>query len=117
MRLLQMLMRLLRRILNNCNGYVHVCYEWPKNNFGWQLEIAQELRNILPFEATFDGCSYGLVDEHGELLRKPWRVVSTMAEIVKLNKVCGHDHPHGQCHGFSAKASSYYMPAFAAEVG
>eukprot|EP00972_Heterocapsa_arctica_P104974 15469442-Heterocapsa_arctica.AAC.1 len=40
-----------------------------------------------------------------------------MPEIVKLNRTCGHDHPHGQYHGISAKASSYYTPAFAAEVG
>eukprot|EP00972_Heterocapsa_arctica_P015777 2325321-Heterocapsa_arctica.AAC.1 len=57
------------------------------------------------------------MDEHGELLRKPRRVVSTMPEIVKLNRLCGHDHPHGLCHGINAKASSYYTPAFAAEVG
>eukprot|EP00972_Heterocapsa_arctica_P048404 7137425-Heterocapsa_arctica.AAC.1 len=40
-----------------------------------------------------------------------------MAEITKLDKICGHDHPYGQRHGVSAKASSYYTPAFAAEVG
>eukprot|EP00972_Heterocapsa_arctica_P040097 5906887-Heterocapsa_arctica.AAC.1 len=40
-----------------------------------------------------------------------------MPEIVKLNRTCGRDRPHGQCHGISAKASSYYTPAFAAEVG
>eukprot|EP00972_Heterocapsa_arctica_P044370 6551401-Heterocapsa_arctica.AAC.1 len=62
MRLLKMLTRLLRRVLKKSNGYVHVCYEWPKNKFGWKLEIVQELRKLLPFEATFDGCSYGLVD-------------------------------------------------------
>eukprot|EP00972_Heterocapsa_arctica_P015067 2218534-Heterocapsa_arctica.AAC.1 len=77
----------------------------------------QELRQLLPYEAVFDGCSYVLMDEHGELLRKPWRVVSTMPDIERLSRACGHDHPHGVCHGISAKASSYYTPAFAAEVG
>eukprot|EP00972_Heterocapsa_arctica_P026903 3959408-Heterocapsa_arctica.AAC.2 len=40
-----------------------------------------------------------------------------MTNIVKLNKVCGHNHPYRQCHGVSATASSYYTPAFVAEVG
>eukprot|EP00972_Heterocapsa_arctica_P063012 9296295-Heterocapsa_arctica.AAC.1 len=53
----------------------------------------------------------------GELLRKPWRVISTMPEIARLHRLCGHGHRHGVCHGVSATESSYYTPAFASEVG
>eukprot|EP00972_Heterocapsa_arctica_P042608 6279494-Heterocapsa_arctica.AAC.1 len=53
----------------------------------------------------------------GELLRKPWRVISTMPEVARLGRLCSHDHRHGVCHGLRATESSYYTPAFASEVG
>jgi hypothetical protein len=118
MKLLKMLMRLLRKVVKSSNGHTHVCFERPKNNFGWRLDIVRSLRELLPHEACFDGCSYGLTDQNGELLRKPWRVVSTLPEIeAALSQTCGHDHPHCVTHGTSAKASAYYTHAIANAVG
>eukprot|EP00972_Heterocapsa_arctica_P112182 16430382-Heterocapsa_arctica.AAC.1 len=117
-KLLRMLMRLLCKVVKSSNSYTHACFEWPQNNFGWKLNIVRGLRDLQPYEACFDGCSYGLTDQFGELLRKPWRVISTLPEIgAALAKTCGHDHPHGQTHGISAKMSAYYTPAFANAVG
>eukprot|EP00972_Heterocapsa_arctica_P033531 4935742-Heterocapsa_arctica.AAC.1 len=68
---------------------------------------------MLPYEAEFDRCCYGLVDQHGDLLWKPWRVISTLPEIGALNRLCARDHPHGVTHGLAARMSAYYTPAFA----
>eukprot|EP00972_Heterocapsa_arctica_P100863 14867937-Heterocapsa_arctica.AAC.1 len=56
------------------SDYIHVCYEWPRNNAGWGLDVMKELRQLLPHEVLFDGCCYCLMSYEGELLRKPWRV-------------------------------------------
>eukprot|EP00972_Heterocapsa_arctica_P011786 1726153-Heterocapsa_arctica.AAC.1 len=115
--LLQGLRGLLRRVLKPYTSYVHVCFEWPRNCFGWKLEIMNELRQMMPYEVRFDGCCYGLVDQYGELLQKPWRVISTLPEISMLRLLCRHDHRHAVTHGLGARMSAYYTPAFASAVG
>eukprot|EP00972_Heterocapsa_arctica_P019508 2879480-Heterocapsa_arctica.AAC.1 len=79
--------------------------------------MMKSLREMLPYEADFDGCCYGLVDQRGNLLQKPWRVISTLPEIDCLNRLCDQSHPHGVTHGMAATMSAYYTPAFAGTVG
>ncbi len=55
----------------------------------------------LPYSAEFNGCCYGLTDEHGDLLRKPWRVASNLPEISELNRHCAGGHPHGNTPGLA----------------
>eukprot|EP00972_Heterocapsa_arctica_P054692 8059583-Heterocapsa_arctica.AAC.1 len=73
-RLLQVLLMIVRRILTNdkTKGLVQIAFEWPKGTFGWKLELIQQLELLLPHTAEFDGSAYGLVDQHGELLMQPW---------------------------------------------
>ena len=120
LRLLEVLLEVIRRIRNNSAGdnLVHLTFEWPHRCFGRRLQIVQELQKLLTYSTKFDGCCYGLVDQHGALLKKPWKVISTMPKIDKfLGRRCGHDHPHGLTHGLAAKISAYYTPAFADAVG
>ena len=57
--------------------YVHFAFGWPRWCRGWGLEVVNKLRNYFAYKAEFDGCRFGLQDTHGDLLRKPWRVVTT----------------------------------------
>ncbi|MCP4896673.1 MAG: hypothetical protein GY906_06815, partial [bacterium] len=120
MRLLEVLLSVVRRVRERAvaKDLVHMAFEWPRGCFGWRLQIVKELERFMMFSTEFDGCCYGLADQHGELLRKPWRVVSTVPNIDQvLGRRCGHDHPHGMTSGLAAKISAYYTPAFADAVG
>ena len=120
LRLLEVLLEVIRRIRNNsaADNLVHLAFEWPHGCFGWRLQIVQELQKLLTYSTEFNGCCYELVDQHGALLKKPWKVISTMPKIDEfLERRCGHDHPHGLTHGLAAKISTYYTPAFADAVG
>ena len=120
LRLLEVLLKVVKKIRSGsaADNLVHLAFEWPRGSFGWRLKIVQELQKLMTYSTEFDGCCYGLVDQRGALLKKPWKVISTMPKIDEvLGRRCGHDHPHGLTHGLAAKISAYYTPAFADAVG
>ena len=110
LRLFEVLLEVVRRIRSNsaAEDLVHLAFRWPRGCFGWRLQIVQELHKLLTYSTEFDGC-YGLVDQHGEMFKQPWKVISAMPKIDEvLGHRCGHDHPHGLAHGLAAKISAYY---------
>ena len=71
----------------------------------------------LPYQATFDGCQYGLKDQQDKPICKPWRVQANWPDIAnKLNKRCKHDHEHGDCVGATARDSAFYTHALVADI-
>ena len=58
---------------------------------------------------NFDGCMFGVRDNHGKLLRKSWHVRTNLHELACLEQyMCTHDHTHGQSRGKSLKSAEGY---------
>jgi hypothetical protein len=61
----------------------HVSFEWPRYATGWmRSEIINLISEFNMFEATFDGCRFGLTDKKGNPIKKPWRVVTTCQTLA-----------------------------------
>ena len=59
----------------------HGAFEWPKNCAGWSIpKLIKFIKRHSLFEATFDGCGFGLVDSAGKPL---WRVVTSSWKLAK----------------------------------
>ena len=93
----------------------HVSFEWPRYATGWmRSEIINMISEFNMFEATFDGCRFGLTDKKGNPIKKPWRVVTTCQTLAsELNKhKCSH--PSGFKHSLaegSKTAQTAFYPA------
>ena len=52
------------------------CLEGPRNAIGYKKKESpevEELRRMIPYQISFDGCAYVLLDANGDPLYKPWR--------------------------------------------
>jgi hypothetical protein len=60
----------------------------------------------------FDGCVLGIKSRSGKPILKPWKVASTLDELVQgFGKYrCDQKHDHAQCRGADAKLSEAYSP-------
>ena len=77
----------------------HVAFEWPKNCAGWSMpKLIKFIKRHNLFEATFDGCDFGLVDSEGKPHRKPWRAVTSSSRLAKNLKAHKRKHPHDFVH-------------------
>ena len=57
-----------------------IAYEWPKDSIGWgQDAISRFNVDFGRYEATYDGCAFGMTDVGGHPVLKPWRVVQVRA--------------------------------------
>ena len=94
-----------------------VAFEWPRHIPAWNLPEVQELRKFMMYECNFDG-AYGLQDKWGAKLRKPWRIISSMPELIEpLSRLCSGTHEHGQCRGREAERSGYYTDELVEVIG
>ena len=58
---------------------------------------------------NFDGCMFGVRDNHGNLMRKSWHIRTNLHELACLEQyMCTHDHTHGQSRGKSLKSAEGY---------
>ena len=71
------------------------------------------------FDVCFDGCAIGLKAKSGELLKKPWRVLtndnnihSALKPLVCSNRGRTTDHTHAECRGDDCKSSENYTFRF-----
>ena len=110
LRLLKLLLEVVKKIRSSgaADNLVHLAFEWPRGCLGWRLQIVLELQKLLTYCTEFEGCCYRLVGQPGALLKKPWKVISTMPKIDEiLGRRCEHDHPHGLTHELAAKIFAY----------
>lgn len=42
-------------------------------------------RRVLLLSTAFDGCAYGLQNDNGTLVKKPWRVITNEAGIAEID--------------------------------
>jgi len=92
-------------------------FEWPRFNDGWKQPALQELAQLLPATAIFDGCAYDLYDEKGKPLKKEWKVISNDEDFPKrMNRKCPGHPSHGQVRGKGAKNAGRYTLEMIEEV-
>ena len=94
----------------------HVSFEWPKNATGWMREeVISMILQFEMYEATFDGCRFGLTDKENNPIKKPWRVVTTSAALAQELNAHKCMHPPGFKHslaeGSKTKQTAYYPAA------
>ena len=66
----------------------------------------------------FNGCSFNLRGEGGELIKKPWAVSASdmrLIEFLEQHK-CSGDHVHEPAMGGNAAHTVYYTPEMASSV-
>ena len=91
----------------------HVSFEWPRHATGWmQPQVMSMITEFQMYEATFDGCRFGLTDKDGQPIKKPWRVVTTCPTLAsELNKYkCSHPSGfiHSHAEGAKTKHTAFY---------
>ena len=60
---------------------------------------------------TVHGCAYGVVDSHGQPLKKPKSIATTHpTEFSKLQRFCPGGHVHAQNRGRECKNTELYSP-------
>ena len=60
-------------------------FEWPRGSSGWNQDFVLNMMEDLGlFVVNVDGCAMGVQDEEGMLIYKPWTVVTTSADVVRL---------------------------------
>lgn len=87
------------------------CVEWPRHCSDWlRLKVQNICRLWQLGSVTFDGCAFGVKTRAGLLLKKPWRLCSNDAFVLKhfQKSQCTRDHPHGECRGEDCKLSDNY---------
>eukprot|EP00972_Heterocapsa_arctica_P068187 10069247-Heterocapsa_arctica.AAC.1 len=74
--MVQVLLVCLRRVWKRAriphDGEFKVAFEWPRGGAGWQQPAMTALLAALPRAAHFDGCAFGLRNDEGQAIRKPW---------------------------------------------
>ena len=95
----------------------HVSFEWPRFSTGWALAKLQKwITKHHLLTVDFDGCSLGVKSRKGRPIKKPWRIVTTNPELVRLLKPhrCKHDSSeHDPCAGADTKDTGFYTPELA----
>ena len=114
------LMRIFKAAYARNPGSVHLYMEWPKSaTYGWRMREWHELEQWLrqkfqqPLYSTeMHGCMFGLQDKHGQLINKPWIVLTTDFDFYQSAYcVCDWSHKHRQVIGLGTDAvhnAAYY---------
>eukprot|EP00971_Amphidinium_carterae_P081414 1610790-Amphidinium_carterae.1 len=86
-----------------------VCWEWPRFSDLWKSGVADELQRLGFQACDIDGCAFNLLVQ-GELVMKPWRIMTNDMSMVRglIGKRCVGKHQHRQCRGAVARDSANY---------
>jgi hypothetical protein len=65
-----------------------------------------------------DGCRFGLRDDHGDPIKKPWRVATACQELLSglQDMRCTCTVPHTPCQGKYTKRTEAYTPLLVARI-
>ena len=94
---------------------VQYAIEWPKHCVYWDWSRVKKWIEAHPIQkAHFDGCRFGLINNKGEYVKKPWTVATTIPQLYDKfsGKCCKGGHTHGKC----TKESESYTSPFARTV-
>jgi hypothetical protein len=100
----------------------HLALELPRHCMYWsQPLLTQFVTNFGLLSAEFDGCMYGLVAKHGDdagqLLLKPWKLVTTSTRLASsITERCTHNVSHVRIEKRNTKSSETYPHKLAKEV-
>ena len=111
-RMLKLLIPLLREFVNYGSLFTALM-EWPRSCDGWNPEKCPEITQIcelLPHVGFFDGCTLGVRNEKGELVRKRYRVQSSCpATAHAVSRVCHRRLvKHGAIGGRTTVLTGFY---------
>ncbi len=97
--------------------FVRFAFEWPRYSDGWRSKEVSTLAKFLPYSAEFDGCAYGTSNARGELIKKPWRVITDWRRFREgLNRRCDRRHVHGQGRGLDIRNTQNYTKVLARRI-
>lgn len=100
---------------------LHFILENPLTSVAWQLDEMQELLNEpMVHRVVIDQCHFGLMNEHGELHRKPTQLVTSSQVLVSkmLGCRCRGGHTHAPVIGGSkvTRPAGHYPKALASAM-
>ena len=89
-----------------------VTLEWPRYSDSWKRkDVMDFFRDSRFMSVDFDGCRFGVRDEKGRPLKKPWRLMTTSNDIVEAFKGmhCQHKpEEHGEGRGKALERTGFY---------
>ena len=93
------------------------CLEGPRDAIGCKFPEVEKLRKIIPYEISFDGCAYELLDANGDPLYKPWTIQTNEKELFEpLSQMCPRHPKHGHCRGEEVRETALHIDKFAKAV-
>ena len=100
---------------------LHFILDNPLTSMAWQLDEMQELLNEpMVHRVVIDQCYFGLMNEHGELHRKPTQLVTSSQVLVSkmLGCRCQGGHTHAPVIGGSkvTRPAGHYPRALASAM-
>ena len=98
------------------DGHGRVAFELPQESEIWNLPewLEFEQRHNLK-RAYCDGCAFNLRSKSGQLVKKPWCIVTNcirMYQFVSQHR-CDASHTHGESMAGNAAHTAYYTSEFA----
>ena len=99
-----------------------IAIEWPSANDYWKLPFVEDFMvKFGLYKAKCQGCAYGLCDDDGTPIKKPWTIATDDAHLaceIERGKCPGHfAHPnHAPCSGKYTKKSEGYTDAMARAI-
>ena len=91
-------------------------FEWPASCRGWQIpELQQFIKRHNLYVVHVDGCMLGVKSTSGDPIKKPWQIVTNVADVAEALKPyrCDGTHTHVPCAGANTKQTGFYPEVFA----
>ena len=95
----------------------NIVIEWPAYNDYWRKpEVVALVKKYGLSDVLFHGCAVGLKSANGKPIKKPWRLVTDIPEVVDSFRPCQCTHnkeDHDICKGKEAERSAAYTTIMA----
>ena len=89
-----------------------VTFEWPRYSDSWKRkDVMDFFKHSRSMSVDFDGCRFGVCDDKGRPLKKPWRLMTTSQGIVDaFRDICCKHKPdeHGEGRGKALERTGFY---------
>ena len=88
-----------------------IAIEWPSNCVYWKFErVMKFCQKHQLKEVTFDGCMIGIKDHNDIAIKKPWKILTTCDDIIRMfsELKCDNQHEHVQGRGEDLKNTEQY---------
>ena len=88
-----------------------IAIEWPSNCVYWKFErVMKFCQKHKLKEVTFDGCMIGIKDHNNVAIKKPWKIMTSCDDIIRMfsELKCDNQHEHVQGRGEDLKNTEQY---------